>query len=121
VFSAYLNHSSNSTNRLERVFSTTFSKQCDAMTAISTSLVLCSRVKTDSTGSKTQRLAYMPVTPLLSKTGQDKKIRDDQRKARTAWFPLSTKRPTKGETNPRRVASLLPLEIELIVLGYSKS
>ncbi|KAF8515288.1 hypothetical protein JB92DRAFT_3142882 [Gautieria morchelliformis] len=103
--------------RLEHMSSTAFTKPCSVATAIGTSLALSSRVRTDPTGLERLYLTYTPVIP-VSKIRKGNRAREDKQRIKIAWSYSSKKRPTKEEGTIRRLTSVLPVEVDLIVLGF---
>ncbi|KAF8575607.1 hypothetical protein K439DRAFT_1398053 [Ramaria rubella] len=107
-------HPAHIPNWLEHLSSATFDGPCLAATAISASLLLCS---TGSTGSEQQRLVYVALAP-VSTTKKRKKNRDDKKNLRTAWS-VSKQCAGMEQESVRRLTSLLPIELDMIILGFN--
>ena len=114
------NHDSPLNRRLEHLPSTVFTKPCSVTTAISPSLILSFREKSDSTGWERQCLVYTPVPPTTPKVKHDNKGREDRQRIKIAWSYSPKRHPVKEEETSRRLTSLLPVELDLIILGFSE-
>ena len=113
------NHDSPS-NRCEHLPSTVLTKPCSVTTPISPSLILSFQDKPHSIGWERQWLLYTFVPTITPKVEHGNKRREDRQKIQIAWSYSLKRRPIKAEEIARRLPSLLPVELHLIILGVSE-
>ena len=95
-----------------------FTKPCAVTTPISPSLILSQKDKPYSTGWERQWLLYTFVPTITPKVGN--KRREDRQKIQIAWSYSLKRRSIKAEEIARRLLSLLPVKLDLIILGVSE-